>query len=146
MFLPVWHKSEWAALRPKFFIFLGQIHPRFWTGHEQRRGLVPSLLVTWYLIGLSSHLQRVCGCAGLAQRQKCLGKEGQEGEIRVDVPCSDSLGRNWHQTFVFDHYLLGMQVGKCVVRSLSVPVTVAGRGMLCWVSCTRISAALVLPG
>lgn len=61
----------------------------------------------------------------LAQRQKCLGKEGQEVEIRVDGPGFDFLGRKWYLAFV-----LGMQVGKPVVKSLSVPVTVAGRGTL----------------
>lgn len=50
VFLSVWRKSEWAALRPKFFIFLGQILARFCPGHEQRRGLGPSLLVTWFLM------------------------------------------------------------------------------------------------
>lgn len=74
--------------------------------------------------GLSPHLQQICGCAELAQGQNCLGKEGQEVEIRVDMQGSDCLGRNWHLAFVFGHYLLGMKVGKPVVKSLSVPVTV----------------------
>lgn len=135
-----------GSTETKVFHFPGSDSPQVldWTRAEAWAGTITSGDMVSH--GLSSHLQRVCGCAGLAQRQKCLGKEGQEGEIRLDVPHSDSLGRNWHPTFVFDHYLLGMQVGKYVVRSLSVPVTVAGRGMLCWVSCTRISAALVLPG
>lgn len=41
-------------------------------------------------------------------------------------PGFDFLGRKWYLAFV-----LGMQVGKPVVKSLSVPVTVAGRGTLC---------------
>lgn len=49
-FLPVWHKSKWAALRPKFSIFLGQIHPRICPGHEQRCRFKPSLLMTWFLM------------------------------------------------------------------------------------------------
>lgn len=96
--------------------------------------------------GLSPHLQRVCGCAEVGQGQKGLGKEGQEVEIRVDMPGSNSLSRNWHLPFVFGHYLLGMQGGKPVVKSLSVPMTVSGRGRLCWLSWMRISEAVVPPG
>lgn len=83
-FLPVWHKSEWAALRPKFFIFLGQIHPRFCPRHEQRCGFGPSLLLMWFLM-VCPLTSSESGWAGLAQGQKCLGKEGQEVEIRVDM-------------------------------------------------------------
>lgn len=100
--LPVWQGSEWAALRPKFFIFLGQIHPRFCPRHEQSCGLGLSLLVTWFLMVcplISSE-----SVAVLAQGQKCLRKEEQEVEIRVDVPGSDCLGREWHLAFVFGHY------------------------------------------
>lgn len=44
---------------------------------------------------------------------------------------------------MFGHYLLGMQVDKPVVKSLSVPVTV-GDAVLG--SCMRLSEALALPG
>lgn len=142
-FLSVRHESEWAALRPNFFIFLAQIDPRFCPGHEQRCRFGPSLLVSH---ALSPHLQRVWGSAGVAQGQKSLEKEGQEMEIRVDVPGSDSLGGNWPPAFVFGHYLLGMQVGKRALKSPSVPMTVAGRGRLCWVSWASSSGALVPPG
>lgn len=64
----------------------------------------------------------------------------------MDMHGSDCLDRKCHMAFMFGHYLLGMQVGKPVVKSPSVAVTVAGRGRPCWVSCRRISEALDLPG